>query len=154
MNKDKNFISEVFEEDDGAKVSALDATKPLFVDQYNSTAKEIPDFFQHAKTIKDVFEYFKPSVDVDFVGEDKIPTRRTLEFRELKDFDVNKGKGKLVANSDILSRDKYLVERAARIRKQLESDGNLQKILNDNQGRKELITMLKHLQEELINASK
>lgn len=145
----ENFISRAVEEDAGAKVNAFDANKTLVIDQYTSDATDEPDFFQDAKTMKDVFEHFKPSVDVDFKNEYGECVSETLHFNEMKDFDVNGGKGNLVTNSKFLSDIKLQEDTAAKVRKQIGQNAKLRNILMDAQGREELRTMLQQMLNEL-----
>lgn len=145
----ENFISKDIEEDPGAKVNAIDANKTLIIDQYTSDAGEDPELFQEAKTMKDVFEHFKPSVDVDFESETGDIISETLHFNEMKDFEVNGGKGNLVANSKYLSDIKLHVDNAAKVRKQIEQNSKLRNILKDEKGREELRMMLRQMLDEL-----
>jgi len=149
----ENFISQDLEDDAGAKVNAIDANKTLIIDQYTSDATEEPDFFQDAKTMKDVFEHFHPSVDVDFENEAGELVTETLHFNEMKDFDVNGGKGNLVTNSPFLSDIKVHADNAAKIRKQIEQNAKLRTILKDAQGRDELKALLREMLDELEKAN-
>ena len=145
----ENFISRDVEEDAGAKVNAIDANKTLVIDQYTSDASEEPELFQDAKTMKDVFDHFKPSVDVDFENESGEIVSETLHFDEMKDFEVNGGKGNLVTNSRFLSDIKIHEDTAAKVRKQIEQNAKLRNILKDAKGREELRTMLQEMLNEL-----
>ena len=145
----ENFISRDVEEDAGAKVNAIDANKTLVIDQYTSDASEEPELFQDAKTMKDVFDHFKPSVDVDFENESGEIVSETLHFDEMTDFEVNGGKGNLVTNSRFLSDIKIHEDTAAKVRKQIEQNAKLRNILKDAKGREELRTMLQEMLNEL-----
>lgn len=145
----ENFISKDIEEDAGAKVNAIDANKTLIIDQYTSDATEEPELFQEAKTMKDVFEHYKPSVDVDFENQSGEIVSETLHFNEMKDFDAGGGKGNLVANSAFLSDVKMHVDNAGKVRKQIEQNAKLRNILKDAQGRDELRAMLQAMLDEL-----
>lgn len=150
----ENFISKDIEDDSGAKVNAIDANKTLIIDQYTSDATSEPELFQEAKTIKDVFDHFKPTIDVDFENADGETVPETLHFNEMKDFDVNGGKGNLVANSQFLSDIKLHHDNAARIHKQIEQNAKLRNILKDAQGRAELRAMLQEMIDELEASNK
>lgn len=147
----ENFISKDLGEDDGAKVNALDANKTLIIDQFNSDAGEVPELFQEAKTMKDVFDHFKPSVDVDFENENGEIVSETLHFNEMKDFDVNGGKGNLVANSKFLSDVKIHSDNAAKVRKQIEQNSKLRDILKDSAAKEDLRALLQSMLDELEN---
>ncbi|MBP5327280.1 MAG: hypothetical protein J6Y98_05150 [Bacteroidales bacterium] len=145
----ENFISRFDEEDNGAKVNLLDANKTLLIDQFTSEATEEPELFEGAKTMADVFEHFKPSVDVDFQNENGETVTETLHFNEMKDFDVNGGKGNLVSNSKILSDIKLHADNAAKVNKQIEQNSKLRAILKDSQSRDDLKALLQSMLDEL-----
>ena len=117
-------------------------------------AGEEPELFQDAKTMKDVFEHFKPSVEVDFENDKGELVTETLHFNEMKDFEVNGGKGNLVSNSKFLSDVKLHADTASKVRKQIEQNAKLRNILKDAQGREELRSMLKSLLNELEESNR
>ena len=150
----ENFISKDIEEDPGAKVNAIDANKTLIIDQYTSEAPVEAELFQDAKTMNDVFEHFKPSVDVEFENEEGEIIPETLHFNEMKDFDVNGGKGNLVMNSPFLSEIKINADNSGKVRKQLEQNTKLRNILKDPQAREDLKAMLQSMLEEIEQSNK
>lgn len=150
----ENFISKDIEEDPGAKVNAIDANKTLILDQYTSEAPVEAELFQDAKTIKDVFDHFKPAVDVEFENEEGEIVPETLHFNEMKDFDVNGGKGNLVMNSPYLSEIKINADNSSKVRKQLEQNTKLRNILKDAQAREDLKALLQEMLDELEQSNK
>ena len=148
--KEKNFISRADDENDGAKVNAIDANKTLMIDQYTSDVSlGDPELFEHAKDINEVFEHFKPSVDVDFVNKNGETICETLHFHEMNDFNVDGGKGNLVSNSAFLSEIKMQADNTSKIRKQIEVNNKLRSILKDSDAKEELKMMLKNMLDEL-----
>ena len=150
----ENFISKDLEEDPGAKVNAIDANKTLIIDQYTDEAPVEAELFQDAKTMKDVFDHFKPSVEVEFANEEGEIVPETLHFNEMKDFDVNGGKGNLVMNSPFLSDIKIHADNSSKVRKQLEQNTKLRNILKDAQAREDLKVMLQAMLDELEQYNK
>ncbi len=150
----ENFISKDIEEDAGAKVNAIDANKTLIIDQYTSEAPVEAELFQDAKTMNDVFEHFKPTVDVEFENEAGETIPETLHFNEMKDFDVNGGKGNLVMNSPFLSEIKINADNSSKVRKQLEQNTKLRNILKDPQAREDLKAMLQSMLDEIEQSNK
>lgn len=75
----------------------------LIIDQYTSDAPGYPELFTRAKSMKDVFMHFKPSVEVEFVDKDGNPRKEILIFNCIEDFEANGGGGNLVYNSNFLS---------------------------------------------------
>jgi len=148
--EEKNFISKATDEESGSQVSALDTNKTLFIDQYTSDAQgEDPELFEDAKTIGDVFDHFKPNVEVQFTGEDGGIVSETLHFNEIKDFEADGGRGNLVANSEFLSGQKAQMDSYAKVRKQIEQNKKLRDILKDPQSKEELKEYLEYILNEL-----
>ena len=146
----ENFISMAPDEESNAKVSPIDNNKTLMIDQYTSDVEPgNPELVEDIQTIGDAFARFKPSVEVDFVDEDGGSVNETLRFNELRDFEAQGGKGRLVENSAFLSGVKKKVDTNAKIRKSIEQNRKLRDILKDSTGREELKAMLKALLEEL-----
>ena len=148
--EEKNFISKATDEESGSQVSALDTNKTLFIDQYTSDAQgEDPELFEDAKTIGDVFDHFKPNVEVQFTGEDGGVVSETLHFNEIKDFEADGGRGNLVANSEFLSEQKSQMDSYAKVRKQIEQNKKLRDILKDPKSKEELKEYLQAMLNEL-----
>lgn len=150
MAMKENFISMAPDEESNAKVSPIDNNKTLMIDQYTSDVEPgNPELVEDIQTIGDAFARFKPSVEVDFVDEDGGSVNETLRFNELRDFEAQGGKGRLVENSAFLSGVKKKIDTNAKIRKSIEQNRKLRDILKDSTGREELKAMLKALLEEL-----
>ena len=67
------------------------------IDQYTSDAESgNPEFVEDIQNINDAFAHFKPSVEVDFVDEEGGSINEVLHFSELRDFEAQGGKGRLV----------------------------------------------------------
>ena len=146
----ENFISMAPDEESNAKVSPIDNNKTLMIDQYTSDVEPgNPELVEDIQTIGDAFARFKPSVEVDFVDEDGGSVNETLRFNELRDFEAQGGKGRLVENSAFLSGVKKKIDTNAKIRKSIEQNRKLRDILKDSTGREELKAMLKALLEDL-----
>ena len=147
---EKNFISKATDEESSANVSALDTNKTLMIDQYTLDASaEDPELYEDAETIADVFAHFKPNVEVNFTDEEGGTVTETLQFREIKDFEADGGKGNLVANSEFLSNVKEKMDNAAKMKKQIEQNKKLRDILKDAGSKEELKTYLQELLKEL-----
>lgn len=100
----ENFISQAPDEESNAKVTPLDNNKTIIIDQYTSDIEVgNSELFEGAKTMQDVFNHFKPTVDVEFEDEQGGIVSEKLHFNEMRDFEANGGKGNLVANSQFLS---------------------------------------------------
>lgn len=152
MAMKENFISMAPDEESNAKVTPIDNNKTLMIDQYTSDAEPgNPEFVEDIRTIEDAFAHFKPSVEVDFTDEEGGSTSEKLHFGELRDFEAQGGKGRLVANSQFLSGVKQKIDTNIKIRKSIEQNRKLRDILKDSSAKDELKEMLKAMLEELEN---
>ncbi|MCR4847294.1 MAG: hypothetical protein K5920_00365 [Bacteroidales bacterium] len=148
--EEKNFISKATDEESGSNVSALDTNKTLFIDQYTTDVQsEDPELFEDAQTIADVFDHFKPEVEVAFTDEEGGTVTETLHFNEIRDFEADGGKGNLVANSEFLAGTKGRMDSVARVRKQIEQNKKLRDILKDPKSKEEFKDYLAALLSEL-----
>ncbi|MCI6118997.1 MAG: hypothetical protein MR717_06875 [Prevotella sp.] len=146
----ENFISMAPDEESGAKVSLIDNNKTLMIDQYTSDVEPgNPELVEDIQNINDAFAHFKPSVEVDFIDEDGGSVNETLKFGELRDFEANGGKGRLVENSTFLSGVKQKIDTNVKIRKSIEQNRKLRDILKEAGSRDELKQMLQAMLNEL-----
>ena len=150
MAMKENFISMAPDEESNAKVSLIDQNKTLMIDQYTSDVEAgAPEFVEDIQNINDAFERFKPKVDVTFTDEEGGAVEETLKFGELRDFEANGGKGRLVENSPFLSGVKMKIETNQKIRKSIEQNRKLRDILKEADNRAELKEMLQAMLDEL-----
>ena len=149
----ENFISMAPDEESNAKVSPIDNNKTLMIDQYTSDAEPCnPEFVEDIHNINDAFAHFKPTVEVDFIDEEGGSVNEKLHFNELRDFEAQGGKGRLVENSQFLSGVKQKMDTNAKIRKSIEQNRKLRDILKEGKSRDELKAMLQAMLAELEGA--
>ena len=150
MAMKENFISMAPDEESSAKVSLIDQNKTLMIDQYTSDVEPgNPEFVEDIQNIGDAFAHFKPKVNVTFTDAEGGAVEETLKFGELRDFEAQGGKGKLVQNSNFLSGVKEEIDTSAKIRKSIEQNRKLRDILKDAGSREELKEMLQSMLDEL-----
>ena len=153
MAMKENFISMAPDEESSTKVSLVDQNKTLMIDQYTSDVEAgNPEFVEDIHNINDAFEHFKPKVGVTFTDEEGGAVEETLKFGELRDFEANGGKGRLVENSPFLSGVKMKIETNQKIRKSIEQNRKLRDILKEAGSREELKEMLQSMLAELDEA--
>lgn len=146
----ENFISMAPDEESGAVVQLIDQNKTLMIDQYTTDVEPgDPELVEDITNINDAFEHFKPSVEVDFVDEEGGSVNEKLHFSELRDFEANGGKGRLVENSEFLSGVKAKIDTNVKVRKSIEQNRKLRDILKDESSRSELKAMLQAMLDEL-----
>ena len=155
MAMKENFISMAPDEESSAKVSLIDQNKTLMMDQYTTDVEAgAPEFVEDIQNINDAFEHFKPKVGVTFTDEEGGAVEETLRLGELRDFEANGGKGRLVENSPFLSGVKMKIETNAKIRKSIEQNRKLREILKEAGSREELKTVLQSMLDELKEVDK
>ena len=155
MAMKENFISMAPDEQSNAKVSLIDQNKTLMIDQYTSDVEAgNPEFVEDIHNIDDAFAHFKPKVNVTFTDEEGGAVEETLRFGEIRDFEANGGKGRLVENSQFLSGVKMKIETNAKIRKSIEQNRKLRDILKEAGSRDEMKAMLQSMLDELNAADK
>ena len=147
MAMKENFISMAPDEESNAKVSLIDQNKTLMIDQYTTDVEDIHN-------IDDAFAHFKPKVEVSFTDAEGGSVNETLQFGELRDFEAQGGKGKLVQNSPFLSGVKENIDTNQKIRKSIEQNRKLRDILKEAGSREELKEMLQSMLSELEGADK
>ena len=152
MAMKENFISMAPAEESNAKVPPIASTKTLMIDQYTSDVEPgNPEFVEDIQNINAAFAHFNPSVEVDFVDEEGGSVNEVLHFSELRDFEAQGGKGRLVENSQFLSSVKKKIDTNSKIRKSIEQNRKLRDILKDSTAKEELKEMLQAMLEELEN---
>ena len=155
MAMKENFISMAPDEQSNAKVSLIDQNKTLMIDQYTSDVEAgNPEFVEDIHNIEDAFAHFKPKVNVTFTDEEGGAVEETLRFGEIRDFEANGGKGRLVENSQFLSGVKMKIETNQKIRKSIEQNRKLRDILKEAGSRDEMKAMLQQMLDELNEADK
>ena len=146
----ENFISMAPDEESSAKVSLIDQNKTLMIDQYTTDVDAgNPELVEDIQNINDAFEHFKPKVNVTFTDEEGGAVEETLRFGELRDFEAQSGKGRLVQNSPFLSETKEKIDTNVKIRKSIEQNRKLRDILKEAGSREELKQMLQSMLDEL-----
>ena len=161
MSKE-NYLSRIEDEESSAGMEGLSQNKTLYVDQFTADVtfenrglamKEVEENGQkrgvYPRTMKEVFTYFKPKVEVDFTGEGGETKKEVLTFNEMKDFEINNGKGNLISNSTFLGDLRSKKENCENVQKQIEKNARLRDILKDAEGKKELKSLLESILEEL-----
>ena len=149
----ENFISMAPDEESSAKVSPIDTNKTLFMDQFTGDVEPgAPELVEDIQNINDAFAHFKPKVDVSFTDEEGGSVDETLRFSEIRDFESQGGKGRLVQNSPFLSGLKDKIDTNVKIRKGIEQNRKIRDILKDDASRAELKEVLESLLAELEQA--
>lgn len=79
------FIPEPIEER-FPNVPYIDPNITLIIDQYTSDASGTPELFAGAKSMKDVFMHYKPSVEVESLDEKGNAVTKKIHFNNIQDY--------------------------------------------------------------------
>jgi hypothetical protein len=104
-----------------------------------------PEIVQGLTTVEDVFEHFKPKIDIDFETEEGTGKKETLQFNNLGDFGI---KG-ITAQSSYLGDLTLKKEQYHKIIKQLKTNKLLKQALANAESKEGLINSLNALIKEL-----
>lgn len=104
-----------------------------------------PEIVQGLTSVEEVFEHFKPKVDIDFETEEGTGKKETLQFNNLGDFGI---KG-ITAQSSYLGDLTLKKEQYHKIIKQLKTNKLLKQALTNAETKEALINSLNALIKEL-----
>ncbi len=130
-------------------IQDIPQNKTLFVEKLTSDTPVKPEIVKGLTTIDDVFNHYKPQVNMEFETAEGTTNKETLKFQNLGDFGV-KGITNQSAFLKDLSTEK---EQYIKIIKQLKTNKILKAALTDEDAKTALKSALKGLIEEL-NQSK
>lgn len=115
------------------------------VEQLTHDEPSRPEIVKGLKTVEDVFEQFKPNVDVEFQDLEGVPKKENLNFTNVGDFGV---KG-ITAQSSFLQSLQVQQDEYQKIIKQLKSNKQLRTVIEDMETKQALINAIHALLKEL-----
>jgi hypothetical protein len=124
--------------------------RSLLCEKLTNEAPIRPEIVEDLKTIDDVFEHFKPTVDLEFETSEGAAKEETLSFKGLSDFGI---KG-ITAQSGFLQDLTIEMEQYQRIIKQLKSNRLLRKALENPDSKANLLQVMYTLIKELEDSSR
>ncbi len=133
--------SERVKKDDSIPVELLPSNKMLYVARLNSDEEPDPTPVK-CNNLKEVFEKFQPSFNVELETEEGEPLNAEFEIRSMKDFTSKE----LVEKNDHLQRVYYAKEMMEDLDKQLKKNNALKKTLADPEKREGPSKILKQVQ--------
>ncbi|WP_316804308.1 hypothetical protein [Pedobacter nototheniae] len=119
--------------------------KTLFVQKLTDNEPIKPEKVEGLKTVREVFEHYKPSVKVAFEKQDGGTIGETLNFKDLSDFGVKN----IVNQSNYLTNVNIEREMSLNVIKQLKSNKTLKATLDDEETKTAFISALKNFVDEL-----
>ena len=129
-------------------ISDIPQNRTLMVEKLTSDAPIKPEVVSDLKNIDEVFEHFKPKVEVDFEDSEGGTKAEALQFRGLSDFGV---KG-ITAQSGFLKDLANQKEQSYKIIKQLKSNKMLRKALDNEETKEALLNSMYALIKEIEDA--
>jgi predicted component of type VI protein secretion system len=136
-NEKKVDTSEAFGE--------ISPNKTLFIQKLTDNEPLRPEKVEGLKTVEEVFEHYKPNVNISLDKQDGSVVNENLKFHNLGDFGVKK----LVQQSGYLRKLNVEREMYLNIIKQLKTNKTLKTTLDNEETRAAFISALKSFVKEL-----
>jgi predicted component of type VI protein secretion system len=119
--------------------------KTLFIQKLTDNEPIKPEKVEGLKTVQEVFNHYKPKVNVAFEKQDGSPVSETLKFNNLGDFSVKS----IINQSSYLNNVNIEKEMSLNVIKQLKSNKTLKATLDDAETKNAFISALKNFVSEL-----
>lgn len=141
----KTVITQVQDVEVNESIIEFPQNRALITEQLTYNEPPKPDIVKGLKTVDEVFEHFKPKVDVEFQDMEGGSKKETLAFNNLADFGV---KG-LTAQSSFLQDLDVQKNEYQKIIKQLKTNKLLRQAISDIESKKALLNSILALLKEL-----
>lgn len=141
----KTVITEVQDIEVGEAILEFPQNRTLMVEQLTHEEPTKPEIAKGLKTVDDVFEHYKPKVDVEFQDMEGVPKKESLNFTNVGDFGV---KG-ITNQSSFLKSLQVQQDEYQKIIKQLKSNKPLRTVIEDMESKQALINAIHALLKEL-----
>lgn len=119
--------------------------RTLFVEKLTNQIPLKPEIVKGLSTITQVFEYFKPSLNIEFKDELGRSIHEKMDFHQLSDFGVNG----ITAQSDFLNDLAIEKTQFLKMMMQLKTNRLLAAALEDSKSRKALLDSLQSMLHDL-----
>ena len=141
----KTVITEVQDVEVMESVLEFPQNRAFLTEQLTADDPSRPKIVNGLKTVDDVFEHYKPKVNVDFQDSEGVSKKEKLAFNNVGDFGV---KG-IIAQSDFLKSLNIQKEEYQKIVKQLKSNKQLKQVLAEVETKQALLNTIQALLKEL-----
>lgn len=129
----------------GEGISNIPANKTLLVQKLTNESPVSPEIVPNLQTVEQVFEYFKPSVEVSFEDEQGNTVPEKIDFKNIGDFSPKSIK----KSSSFLNKLDTQKEQNIKIVKQLATNRALKKALESEQTKQAFIDVLQNAIKEI-----
>ncbi len=126
-------------------ISEIAQNRTLMVEQLTSDAPVKPEIAYGLTNMEQVFEHFKPKIEVEFETEDGSGKEEEIEFKNIGDF----GKKGVISQSSFLQDLQRQQDNYRLFIKYLRSNKVLQKLLADPDSKEAYLAALKSMIQEL-----
>lgn len=134
---------------DGSEAIAdIPMNRTLMVEKLTNDPPVKPEIVQGLKTVEEVFQQFKPQVEVDFQKEDGSAMNETLRFGNLGDFGTKGITNQSAFLQDLLQQKNDY----AKLIKQLKSNKLLKTAIESPENKQAFISALQGLLQEIEDA--
>ena len=135
-------------QDASEAMADLPLNRTMFVQKLTQDDPIKPQAVYDLKTVDEVFEHFKPNVDVEFMDSEGNSKEENIRYANLGDFSANN----LVKQSSFLQDLNMQQEQYQKIIKQLKTNKVMGKILENPEAKNAFISLLNSLIQEVENA--
>ena len=129
-------------------ISEIQQNRTLMIEKLTADAPVKPQVVQGITKIDEVFENFKPNVDVEFQDSEGASRQETLKFGNLADFGI---KG-ITAQSEFLQNLTMQKEQLQKVIKQLKSNKMMRKALENGETKLALLNSIYAMIKEIEQA--
>jgi hypothetical protein len=126
-------------------ISEIQQNRTLMIEKLTADAPVKPQIVQGITKIDDVFENFKPHVDVEFQDSEGVSRQEILKFGNLADFGI---KG-ITAQSEFLQNLTMQKEQLQKVIKQLKSNKMMRKALENGETKLALLNSIYAMIKEI-----
>lgn len=131
-------------------IADIPMNRTMFIQKLTADAPIKPEAVYDLKTVEEVFDHYKPSVDVDFETADGSSVQENISFKNLGDFNAKN----ITENSKFLKDQQLQQDQYQNIIKQLKTNKLLKSVVENPDNKNAFVDALKALIQELEDHSK
>lgn len=132
------------------EISNIPSNRTLLVLKLTQNDPVSPETLYGLKTVNDVFNHFKPQVEVEMESLEGMPTKETIRFRRIADFRVKE----LVAQSPLLQSLDTQYQEYTQLGRRLKGHALLRTLVSHAETKAALLKTLRAAADELTKTRK
>ena len=126
-------------------IADIPGNRTLMVNQMTAEEPGVPEIVDNLYTIEDVFKYFDPNIDVNFLDKEGQDVTENFQFSNVGDFSVKS----MTQRSPFLNNLSIRKEFYEKVVKQLRSNKVLQRVIANNDTKAAMLIILKELKKQV-----